>query len=377
MTDLKDKLKGLLAGLLIGSMVTGSVAYAANSKAINVYILDLKYKLDGIEKPVSNAKGILYNNLNYVPIRAVTEAIGKDVSFDKKTGTLSISEKKDLTVIATYDGGTITQDELDTYIALNNFYFGVTAASDQQLVAEELISFKWLAASSEAAFGKEADNVTTESFEQVIEYFGSLEALNSELNKLKITESGLKQLIKQNYLVGKALETKVTDAAVKAEYDRQRQADSASFVSASVRHILIALEDSMTGESLRTDEEALTRAKEVRVKLVAGGDFAELAKQYSDDPGSEETGGLYADAELTQFVEEFKKAGVELPLNQISEPVKTDYGYHIMKVESRVTKTVEQVKAELVPDLINQAYQTFLDKELPGLIKSINVSTTP
>ncbi|WP_256760731.1 peptidylprolyl isomerase [Cohnella sp. WQ 127256] len=370
---MKDKVKGLVVGILLGSMITGSMAYAANSKTINVLFQDLKFKLDGTNKPSANATGIVYKDTVYVPVKSVAGAIGKPVSFDSKSGTVSIGTSG----IAVYKGGTITLDELNVFVAASSFYFGQTASTDKQAVVKQLIAIKLLAAKKEVALAKEADKEVASALLQMTSYFGSADELASQLKKASLSDNQLKQFIKQQFLASKALESMIDSKTLQAEYDNQRKADSAAFVTASVRHILIATTDNGTGKSIRTEQEALARAKEVQAKLKAGGDFAVLAKEYSDDPGSKDAGGLYADAQLTQFVEPFKKAGVELPLNQISDPVQTSYGYHVMKVESRVIPTLEQVKSELLPTLINQAYQNYLTKELPSLIQSIKLPANP
>ncbi len=108
-------------------------------------------------------------------------------------------------------------------------------------------------------------------------------------------------------------------------------------------------------------------------KLNGGGDFDALAKEYSDDPGSKETGGKYENAEVGQWVPEFKKAAIELPIGKISDPVETSYGYHVMKVESRSSKTFDDVKAGLRSEAAQAKIYEFLEKELPGLIQTNNM----
>ncbi|WP_239613550.1 peptidylprolyl isomerase [Cohnella mopanensis] len=366
---MRDKLKGLAVGLLIGSLVTGSMAYAASSKTISVILQDLKFKIDGTDKPSASTTGFIYKDALYVPVNSVAGALGKPVKFDKKTGLVSIGASE----IAIYKGGTITPKEYETFVAANSFYYGQSAPTDQELGVKQLIALKLLAAKKEATLAKEADSAAASALLQISAYFGSVEEFSKQLKSSKLTQAELMLFIKRQFLAGKALESKIDNKTLQAEYDRQRKEDSAAFVTASVRHILIATTDNQTGESIRKIEDALVRAKEVQAKLKAGGDFTALAKEYSDDPGSKDTGGLYADADLTQFVEAFKKAGAELPLNQISDPVQTEYGYHVMKVESRVVHTLDEVKDQLLPSLVNQAYENYTNKELPALIQSIKI----
>jgi foldase protein PrsA len=144
---------------------------------------------------------------------------------------------------------------------------------------------------------------------------------------------------------------------------------------ASVLHILIGLNDPASSEdkALRTKEEALQRAKDVQQKLKNGEDFAKLAKEFSDDPGSKDTGGLYADADVSAWVPEFKKAAIEQTIGAIGDPVATDFGYHVIKVEARSVKSFDSVKEQLKASLEQQQFQQFAEKELPGLIEKIDL----
>lgn len=86
----------------------------------------------------------------------------------------------------------------------------------------------------------------------------------------------------------------------------------------------------------RDEAQALALAVEIRSKLGAGEDFAALAAQYSDDPGSKASGGeLGWYAKGQGLVQEFEDAAFSLAVGQISDPVKTEFGYHIIQVEER------------------------------------------
>lgn len=141
---------------------------------------------------------------------------------------------------------------------------------------------------------------------------------------------------------------KVTE---KRNYDRTTEYPREITVS----HILIAHKDveNVDASITRTEEEAKARAEEVLAKLKAGGSFTELAKEYSDDPGSKEKGGALEDkvsVNNEKFVKEFENAAVALQkAGDLSEPVKSPFGYHIIKAdaiaEARTeTKSEPQIK---------------------------------
>ena len=117
----------------------------------------------------------------------------------------------------------------------------------------------------------------------------------------------------------------ITDATARAFYDENGELFHMEEIKA--RHILV-------------DEEQL--AKDIIKKIDEGEDFAELAMEYSTEPGAQESGGdLGYFSRDVNFVPEFKEAVFALEVGQVSEPVKTEFGYHIITVEDKVEENVE------------------------------------
>ena len=85
----------------------------------------------------------------------------------------------------------------------------------------------------------------------------------------------------------------------------------------------------------RTKPQAKALADVLFKKLVAGADFATLAKEYSDDPGSQSKGGKYLNVHLGDMTPEFEKVVYNLTINLVSKPFLTPYGYHIARLSSR------------------------------------------
>ncbi len=97
---------------------------------------------------------------------------------------------------------------------------------------------------------------------------------------------------------------------------------------------------------MANDGEKKAKAEEVLKKVQDGGDFAELAKEYSDDPGRQEKGGLYEDIAQGQFAPEFEAAAFALKDGEVApEVVKTNFGYHIIKLIKKTEKTDGDGKA--------------------------------
>ena len=120
------------------------------------------------------------------------------------------------------------------------------------------------------------------------------------------------------------------------------------------RHILIAVDAS------RTDAAAKTLADEVADKLAKGGDFAALAAQYSSDSGSASRGGDLGFAAQGNYVEPFEKALFGLKPGETSVPVKTEFGYHIIRLDELRPGTergFEEVRAQLADELRKQKAQ--------------------
>jgi len=164
----------------------------------------------------------------------------------------------------------------------------------------------------------------------------------------------------------------VTDDDVKKYYDANRK----DYEQVHARHILIAPKGSpaaqppKAGQKELTDAEAKAKAEEIRTKLVAGGDFALLAKSESSDIGSGESGGDLGSFGHGQMVPEFEKAAFEAKPGEITPVVKTQFGYHIIKVESHDYTPLESVRPAIEKTLRQKKMQEMLE----GMKSSANAT---
>lgn len=171
-----------------------------------------------------------------------------------------------------------------------------------------------------------------------------------------LTEADVKNLLRQQIIIDKALgkDVKVTDAQIKQYFDKNHAAfDKPEQVRA--RHILVA---------------DLGTANKVEADLKGGKDFAAEAKQYSIDPGSKEKGGELGFFRRGQMVPAFDKAAFSLPVNQVSAPVKSPFGYHIIQVEERQAgqkATLDNTKDRIASMLRQQQEAPLMQPFLMGL----------
>lgn len=133
---------------------------------------------------------------------------------------------------------------------------------------------------------------------------------------------------------------RITDEQMEEAYQAYQQD-----TTVSVRHILLMTQEKSDAEK----REIRRRIQDILKRARAGEDFAELARQYSEDPGSKDIGGLYDEVTRGMMVKPFEDAAFTVPVGQISDVVETRYGYHILKVEGREGggKTMEEMRPEL------------------------------
>ena len=115
-----------------------------------------------------------------------------------------------------------------------------------------------------------------------------------------------------------------------------------------VRHILI-------GSAAGSDEEQAAKAQTLLEQLQGGADFAELARANSDDPGSAQNGGDLGWINRGVMVEPFEEAAFSLPQGELSAPVKTGFGYHIIQVTE--TRGGSEAGFEELRDQVTAAYR--------------------
>jgi foldase protein PrsA len=273
--------------------------------------------------------------------------------------------------VAVVDGTTITKSSLDellartkkTYTAQKR-QFPKAGTSEYQSLQTQAVAF--LVQREE--YAREADKlgvkITDAQVEKKVDdvrkqYFGGdqkkfeagLKAQSYTLAALR--EDARAQLVSEGIYKDITGDVKVTDAQAQQFYDdnvdRYKVAESRE-----VRHILV-----------KTKSEA----DRIRGELAAGADFAKLAKESSIDPGSKDQGGKLT-ITRGQTVAAFDKAAFSLDTNEVSDPVKTQYGYHIIQALADVkpgsvtpfTNVRDQIKSQLLQKKRSDAVSAWVSK---------------
>lgn len=133
-------------------------------------------------------------------------------------------------------------------------------------------------------------------------------------------------------------EVKPTDAELRKLYDQSKD----SYLRPASAHVLHILVKSEPGATPQADAAARTKAEGIVARLRGGADFATLARESSEDPSSSGNGGDMGWVDMGKTVEPFERAIFSIPLNTISDPIRTqEYGYHIVKVVERRDQSVQ------------------------------------
>jgi peptidyl-prolyl cis-trans isomerase D len=165
----------------------------------------------------------------------------------------------------------------------------------------------------------------------------------------------------------------VTQDELQAYYNQHRDQYRVA-EQAKVSHILI--KTPLPGPDGKVDEkgvaEAQKRAEDILKQLKAGAKFEELAKKYSEDPGSAKEGGSLGWIGKGRTVPEFEKAAFSQPIGQVGGLVKSSYGFHIIRVDARQDahmKTLEEVKDQIEPILKQQKAGEIAQKQAEDLLQ--------
>lgn len=196
---------------------------------------------------------------------------------------------------------------------------------------------------------KVEDKDVDKKFDEMKKQYG--DQFDTLLKQQGIKEETIKTGVRAQLAQEKAIEKTITDKELKENYKPEIKAS----------HILV--KDEAT-------------AKKVKEELGQGKSFEELAKQYSEDTGSKEKGGDLGYFTAGKMVKEFEDAAYKLKKDEVSEPVKSQFGYHIIKVtDIKEQKPFDEVKGDIKKDLVQKKAQdaAFMNDLMMKEIKKADV----
>jgi parvulin-like peptidyl-prolyl isomerase len=276
--------------------------------------------------------------------------------------------------VVTFEGGDVTQGELDEFAEQS----GVPKddpqyqATVQQLIPQ-LVSIEIAKAYAQEHNITVSDTEVDQELAKIKEQVGdqarssgqdvsNQEAYELALKQNNITENQLREDIRENLPVQKVQERVAGDAEPSDEeiqkyYKENKEAQFTTPEQRCVRHILF-------------NKDQKEKAEEVKQQLDNGGDFAKLAKEISQDPGSAENGGDLGCLGKGETVPEFEQAAFGAEQGEIVGPVQTEFGYHILKVtdvkpeQTRSLQEVEsQIRSQLAAEKQSEEFNKWIEEQ--------------
>ncbi len=292
------------------------------------------------------------------------------------------------TVVAKVGGTEIMSSEIDrtlqTAVAQNPQLASLISSGDQaeafkKTILDQLIATELLYQEGKKLKIKDMKELVDAQEKQLKDRFPNADDFEALLKEQNVTEAVLREKMEKGIRIQKLIDEKVknkitiSDEEVKSFYEENK----AKFVkqeSVKASHILIRVEE---GSDEAASQAAKKKSEALLKRVRSGEDFATLAKENSEDPSAAQNSGELGYFTKEQMVPEFSQAAFALNVGDVSDLVKTAYGYHIIKCEDK--KPQQQVPFEEVREDIAQykqdmALQTQLSDYISTLRKSAEVS---
>lgn len=274
--------------------------------------------------------------------------------------------------IAVVDGTEISKEDLDELIAQakrgyesQKQEFPKAGSPEYQSIQTQYVAYlveleQFRQAADELGVSVTDEDVDAAEQELIKSRF---EGKRAEYEKALEAQGFTPEQYREKALEVSALSKKIFDEVTKGvkvtepeilEYYTQNQSQYGTPESRDVRHILIAEKG---GDGKVDFAASKAKADDIYAQLRGGADFAALARSSSADPGSKESGGKLT-ISRGQTVPEFDKVSFELDKGELSQPVKTEYGYHVIEAVSEVRKAkttpIDEVRATIRATLLQE-----------------------
>jgi parvulin-like peptidyl-prolyl isomerase len=260
-------------------------------------------------------------------------------------------------VAATVDGVEITVEDIQALVAAEG---AVDAEFFRTQLQGKIVSLAVLGAAEEE-FGITAseEDIETQYQEFKTQLESSAETYEAALEANGITDERVRQAAREQ-IIADALREQLIDetpAIDEAEVAAELEANSEAYRTGCIRHIL-----------LETEEEAL----EVKARLDGGEDFATVAGETSIEPQAAETGGDLGCSTLNRYVPEFSVGALAAEVGVVTEPVQSEFGYHLILVESIDDDAA--VETSIRSQLETVAQQTYFSEWIQETLTSTEIT---
>jgi peptidyl-prolyl cis-trans isomerase SurA len=277
-------------------------------------------------------------------------------------------------ILATVDGEPVTLHELNTFVDSNIRGRQLSASLDRSAMLEQLIT--------EKVVQKEvSDRGIVVQEEDINRYLEGIKQRNNNISDEQLKEAlaaqgvtlesyrnQIREEIQRQQLIAREIRGKVsiTPEEIQRYYEAHREEFSTP-ERIEVAHILFRLSPDASSDQVAA---ATAKAEAVSKQLKDGADFAALAAQYSED-GSGKDGGSLGWFKRGELLDGLEKAAVQLKVGEVSPPVRTKVGIHILKLEGRedassqnLDELAEQIKQQLYTAAMEERFQKWLTEEL-------------
>ncbi len=389
---MKERIKGFIAGILVCALFMCVVSYAEPvSKSLTAFFNGITVSVDGTVINLKDSDGNAIEPFNidgtvYLPIRAISEALGKPVTWDQELQRVFVGERPDEEILVTFDGVNITKgdfvfalwqnynvvmsdlDNPNEENPINNgfvngipFYkvLGETATEDvcRLIVAEKLANEKGISSNQEIL-----DEIDA-SYESFVFQNGGTSSYMQSIQDAGVTDSGIRNYIRRSVLCSHLydLVSKENSSLASVNEDSVWLDFEKEYVN--VKHILVS------------GDKAESKAKDIIKQLGNGKKFENLIEKYNEDKGQDvDTGYVFTKGEM---VKEFEDVSFALNEGEYTkEPVNTIFGYHIIKRYplSRDCDLFAMNKENLIIQAQNEAFEKYLDSYMGQAVPTFDNS---
>jgi len=295
--------------------------------------------------------------------------------------------------LATVNGASIKQNTVDTYVEFmqNQDATSVPAENTTEFktlqanILDSLIVLKILESYADKNNYKVTQKEIDDAYQSIVDSYPSESDFEDDLVIKKISKDFLvdqvsSQVLRDKIFTDVTKNVTVSDEEIKKYYDDNKETLFKVPEQIQVSHILIQF-NVPEGQELteQIKKEAYDKIKAVQEKLKSGQDFAVLAKTYSEDTASAESGGDIGLISAGQTIKEFEDAAFTLKVGEVSDIVETTYGYHLIKVtdhKDEYIKDFSEVTDTIKPYLLNSKQTEEWEKFIYDLILKTNIKYT-